>query len=129
MSIHTTPRTINIAALLIAGTGLLILFISAPDLFPPVPLGTIILVAAAAAVSFVPGRWTAVPGTVVPTFILIGAVASGQSLDILQGSENAGALTGTLIQLPALVIAIVAGARSITRRRPASTAALGEPRR
>jgi hypothetical protein len=129
MSTYTAPRTINIAALLVAGTGVLILFISAPDLFPPVPVGTIILVAAAAVVSFVPGRWTAVLGTVVPTFILIGAVASGQSLDILQGSENAGALAGTLIQLPALVIAIVAGARSTTARRSPSTATLAEPRR
>jgi hypothetical protein len=126
MSTNTTSRTINIAALLIAGTGVLILFISAPDLFPPVPVGTIILVAAAAVVFVVPGRWTAVLGTVVPTFILIGAVASGQSLDILLGSENAGALAGTLIQLPALVIAIVAGASSTTARRSSSTATLAE---
>jgi hypothetical protein len=122
MTISTTPRTINIAALLVAGTGVLILFSSAPDLFPPVPVGTIILVAAAAIVAFVPSRPTAVIGTVVPTFILIGAVASGQSLDILQGSENTGALTGTLIQLPALLIAIVAGARSTAGRRSSSTA-------
>jgi hypothetical protein len=129
MSTYTTPRTINIAALLIAGTGVLILFVSAPDLFPPVPVGTIILVAAAAVVSFVPGRWTAVLGTVVPTFILIGAAASGQSLDILQGSENAGALAGTLIQLAALVIAIVAGAKSATASRSSSTATVAARRR
>jgi hypothetical protein len=129
MSTHTTARNINVAALLTAGTGVLILFISAPELFPPVPVGTIVLLVAAAVVSFVPGRWTAVLGTVVPTFILIGAAASGQSLDILEGSENAGALAGTLIQLPALAIAIVAGARSASARRSSSTATLAERRR
>jgi hypothetical protein len=47
-----------------------------------------------------------VVGVLVPLFILIGGVVSG-GLDNL--NENAGAITGTAIQLPALLTAIVAG--------------------
>lgn len=53
------------------------------------------------------GRWTTVVGVLVPLFILVGGVVSGGLADNL--SENAGAMTVTAIQLPALLTAIVAG--------------------
>lgn len=110
-------RQTNIAALLTAAGAVLMLFISAPDLFPAVPVGTLVLAAAAAIVAMAPGRWPSAVGTVVPAFILVGAVASDQSADILQGSENPGAIIATVIQLLALVVAIAAGVACIKAGR------------
>ena len=50
----STPRRINIGALLVAAAGVFVIFLSAPDLFPAVPPGVIILAVAAALVAFVP---------------------------------------------------------------------------
>jgi hypothetical protein len=101
------PRRINVAALLAAAAGILIIFASAPHLFPPLPPGPIILAVAAGLVAFVHRRWTLVIGVVVPLFIIIGGLASGGLADNL--SENAGAIAGTAIQLGALITAIAAG--------------------
>lgn len=103
-----TPRRINIGALLVAAAGILVIFASAPDLFPTVPPGPIILAVAAGLVAFAPGRFTPVIGVVVPLLIFIGGFVSGGLADNL--NENAGAIAGTVIQMPALLTAIVAGA-------------------
>ena len=62
----TPARSINVGALLVAAAGVFIIFVSAPDLFPAVPPGVVILAAAAAIVAFVPGRWTPVVGVLIP---------------------------------------------------------------
>lgn len=113
-------RRINVAALLAAAIGILTIFASAPDLFPPIPPGPIILAAAAAIVAFVRRRWTLVIGAVVPLFIIIGGLTSGGLADNLE--ENAGAIAGTAIQLIALITAIAAGAVATIagQRRPRS---------
>jgi hypothetical protein len=104
----STLRRINVAALLAAAVGILIIFTSAPDLFPAVPPGPIILAATAGLVAFVPARWTLALGMIVPLFIIAGGLTSGGLADNL--SENAGAIAGTAIQLAALIVAIAAGA-------------------
>jgi hypothetical protein len=88
----STPKNVNVAVMLVAAAAVLFIFVSSPNLFPPVPPGPIILAAAAGLVALARGRWTTVVGVFVPLFILIG-----------------GAITGTAIQLPALLSAIVAG--------------------
>lgn len=113
MSKQSTARRTNLGALLVAAVAVLIIFVSAPDLFPPVPPGVAILAGAAAIVAFVPGPWTPIVGVIVPLVITIGGIASGTSTDILQGEENAGAIVGTVIQYPALLIAIAAGTMAI----------------
>lgn len=113
MTNQSTARRINVAALIVAATGVFVIFLSAPDLFPAVPPGVPILVAAAAIVAFVPGRWTAIIGVLVPLMISIGGIASGTTIDILNGEENLGAILGTAIQYPALITAIVAGTMAI----------------
>jgi hypothetical protein len=50
----STPRRVNIAALLVAAAGILVIFASAPDRFPAVPPGPMILTATAALVAFGP---------------------------------------------------------------------------
>lgn len=105
----STPRRINIGALLAAAAAVFIIFLSAPDLFPSVPPGVFILIAAAAIVAFVPGHWTPVVGVLIPLMITIGGIASGNTIDILNGEHNIGAILGTVIQYPALITAIAAG--------------------
>jgi hypothetical protein len=111
MSSLSKPRQLNIVAMLAAAAAILLIFASAPSLFPPIPPGPIILTVTAALVAFAPGRWTIVIGVLVPLFILIGGIATGGLVDSL--NENAGAITGTVLQLIALVTAIAAGARAI----------------
>lgn len=103
------PRRINVVALLVAAAGILIIFVSAPDRFPPVPPGPIILIIAAGLVAFAPGRFTPVVGVLVPLMILVGGVLSGALADILAGPENAGVFVGNLAQMAANLTAVVAG--------------------
>ena len=113
----TPARRINVGALLVAAAAVFIVFVSAPDLFPAVPPGVLILAATAAIVAFVPGRWTPIVGVLIPLMITIGGIANGTSIDILQGEENAGAILGTVIQYPALITAIAAGSLAMVSDR------------
>ncbi len=109
MSKQSTAKRINIGALLVAAAGVFVIFLSAPDLFPAVPPGVLILIAVAGIVAFVSGRWTPIIGVLIPLMIAIGGIASGTTIDIVRGEENAGAIIGTAIQYPALITAIAAG--------------------
>jgi hypothetical protein len=117
MSKLSPAGNINVGALLVAAVGLFIIFVSAPDLFPAVPPGVLILAAAAATVAFVPGRWTPIVGVLIPLVITIGGIANGTSIDILRGEENAGAILGTVIQYPALITASAAGTLAMVSDR------------
>lgn len=123
MSKLSAARSINVGALLVAAAGVFIIFVSAPDLFPTVPAGVLILAAAAAIVAFVPGRWTPIVGVLIPLMTAIGGIANGTSIDILQGEENAGAILGTVIQYPALITAIAAGTVAMVSDRSSPPAA------
>ena len=100
-------RRVNVAAILVAAVGILLIFVSARDLFPVIPPGPIILAVAAAVVAFAPGRWPPVVGVVVPLFITVGGFLSGGLSDAL--GENAGTILGITIEMVALVTAMVAG--------------------
>lgn len=128
MSKLSPARSINVGALLVAAAGVFIIFLSAPDLFPTVPPGVLILAAAAAIVAFVPGRWTPIAGVLIPLVITIGGIASGTSIDILQGEENAAAILGTVIQYPALITAIAAGTVAMVGDRSSPPAAAQDAR-
>jgi hypothetical protein len=128
MSTLSPARSINVGALLVAAAGVFVIFLSAPDLFPTVPAGVLILAAAAAIVAFVPGRWTPIVGVLIPLMITIGGIANGTSIDILQGEENVAAILGTVIQYPALITAIAAGAVAMVSDRSARPAAAQDAR-
>jgi len=102
------PRKINVVALIVAAGGLLILFVSVPDRFPPVPPGPIILLIAAGLVAFAPGHWTPLVGVIVPLAIFVGGIATDAS-DLLFRPDNVGAFVGSLIQMSALITAVAAG--------------------
>ena len=124
----STPRRINIGALLVAAAGVFVIFLSAPDLFPAVPPGVIILAVAAAIIAFVPGRWMPIVGVLIALMITIGGIASGNTIDILNGEENPGAILGTVIQYPALITAIAAGVMATTRRSSSTATLAGRGR-
>ena len=128
MSKPSPARSINVGALLVAAAGVFIIFVSAPDLFPAVPPGVLILAAAAAIVAFVPGRGTPIVGVLLPVVITIGGVANGTSIDILQGDENAGAILGTVIQYPALITATTAGTLAMVSDRSSPPSAAQDAR-
>ena len=128
MSKLSPARSINVGALLVAAAGVFIIFVSAPDLFPAVPPGVLILAAAAAIVAFVPGRWTPIVGVLIPLVIIIGGIANGTSIDILQGEENAGAILGTVIQYPALITATAAGTLAMVSDRSSPPSAAQDAR-
>lgn len=115
MNALSQPGKLNIAALIAAAAGILILFVSVPDTFPTVPPGPIILLVAAAIVAFAPGRWTALVGVIVPLFIFIGGLVSGTP-DTLLHPDNVGASVGIVIELIALLTAIATGAIVLQRR-------------
>jgi len=119
MNSLSKPRQVNIAAMIAAAAAILLIFAAAPSRFPPIPPGPIILAVATALVAFAPGRWTPVIGVIVPLFILIGGITTGGLVDNL--NENAGAITGTALLLIALVTAIAAGTRAISRGHQTAT--------
>ena len=124
----STPRRINVGALLVAAAGVFVIFLSAPDLFPAVPPGVIILAVAAALVAFVPGRRTPIVGVLIALMIAIGGIASGNTMDILNGEESPGAILGTVIQYAALITAIAAGVTATTRRSSSTATLAGRGR-
>ena len=119
MNTLSTPRKINVAALVVAAGGLLILFVSVPDHFPTVPPGPIILLVAASLVAFAPGRWTPLVGVVVPLAIFVGGLMTGAP-DLLIHPDNVGAVVGSAIQTTALITAIAAGTIALLGDAPAS---------
>jgi hypothetical protein len=114
------PRRVNVGALIVAAAGILIISASAPERFPSVPPGPIILTVAAGIVAFAPGRWTPVMGMVVPLIILVGGIFTGELADLLSDPDNAGVLTGGAIQLLAILTAIATGAIASAQNRRGS---------
>jgi hypothetical protein len=100
---------LNVAGLVVAAAGIVIQIASGAD-YPTVPPGLLILLVAAALVALgVRWRWTAIIGVIVPAFLLVGGALAPQTRDHLGDPGQAGVFIGTLIQLLALVVALVAG--------------------
>jgi hypothetical protein len=117
------PARAEAAALTAAAAGIIIQIIAGVH-YGPVPPGLIILLAAAAFVVFLPWRWAPVVGLVPAAFVFLGGFVSTTGRYDLGHPGHPGAFAGTLIQMAALVIAIIAGviALAVTlaaRGRPA----------
>lgn len=109
----SAPRKLNVAALVAAAAGILILFAAIPDEFPPVPPGPIILLVAAGLMAFAPGRRKPLIGVIAPLFIFVGGFLSGAMPDLLIDPENVGAFVGVVIQMLGLITAIATGALAL----------------
>lgn len=120
MNPMTTPGRINVAALVVAAVGTLVLYASVPDDFPPIPPGPIILLVAAAVVTFAPGRLTPAIRVIAPLFMFIGGIVTGAIPDILTDPDNVGSFVGSVIQMLGLLTAMVSGTLAmLTNPRPA----------
>jgi hypothetical protein len=116
------PRTVsaagklNVAGLVAAAAGIVIQIASGAD-YPTVPPGLIILLAAAGLVALgARWRWTTIVGVVVPTFLLVGGVIAQQARDQLGDPGQVGVFVGTVVQLLAMAVALVAGLAAAWQR-------------
>ena len=98
---------LTVAALLIAAAGFLIQIVSGVE-FPTVPLGLVILLAAAAVVALLSWRWIPIVGAAVGLFLLLGFFASGAVSNLLDPSRL-GVFIGAWIQFLAVIVAALAG--------------------
>ena len=126
MSKQSTARRINVGALLVAAPQSSSSSCRRPTCSPPSRPESSSWSPAAAIVAFAPGRWTPVIGVLIPLMITIGGIASGNTIDILNGEHNAGAILGTVIQYPALITAIAAGVMGLPRRSATLRGASGD---
>jgi hypothetical protein len=106
-NLSNAART-NVAALLVAAVGIVIQIAAGVD-YPAVPPGLIILLVAAGLVTFGRWAWTSIIGVIVPLFLLIGGIIAPTGRDNLAHPGDFGQFAGTLIQLVAVAIALVAG--------------------
>jgi hypothetical protein len=116
------PKTVsaagklNVAGLVAAAAGIVIQIASGAD-YPTVPPGLIILLAAAGLVALgARWRWTTIVGVVVPTFLLAGGAIAQQARDQLGDPGRVGVFVGTVVQLLAMAVALVAGLAAAWQR-------------
>jgi hypothetical protein len=106
---------LNVAGLVAAAAGIVIQIASGAD-YPTVPPGLIMLLVAAGLVALgARWRWTTIVGVVVPTFLLVGAVVAPQARDQLGDPGQVGVFVGTVVQLLAMAVALVAGVAAARR--------------
>ncbi len=107
---NLTPATgLTVAGLALAAAGIVIQIASGAE-YPTIPPGLLILLAAAGLVALATRwRWTTIVGVIVSLFLLVGGVLAPQAREQLSDPTQVGIFIGTVIQLLALVVALVAG--------------------
>jgi uncharacterized membrane protein len=101
--------SLTVAGLLAAAAGIVIQIASGAD-YPTIPPGLVILLAAAGLVALATRwRWTTIVGVIVSLFLLVGGALAPQARAQLGDPAQVGVFIGTVIQLLALVVALVAG--------------------
>jgi hypothetical protein len=112
---------LTVTGLTVAAAGIVIQIASGAE-YPTVPPGLIILLVAAGVVALGSRwRWTSLVGVIVALFLLVGGALAPQARDQLGDPTQVGVFVGTVIQLLALAIALIAGvvaARQRYRTRP-----------
>jgi hypothetical protein len=101
--------SLTVAGLVVAAAGIVIQIASGAD-YPTVPPGLVILLAAAGLVALATRwRWTTIVGVIVSLFLLVGGILAPQAREQLGDPGEVGVFVGTVIQLLALVVALIAG--------------------
>lgn len=108
-STMTRFRAITFAGLAISTAAILVQIASGAD-YPKVPPGPIILAVAALLVATLRFRWMPLIAGVVAGMILLGGFIAPEARENLTDPGNAGIFIGTAVQLPALAVALIAGA-------------------
>jgi len=104
---------LTVAALVVAGAGIVIQIVAGVD-FPTIPPGLIILLVAAGLVAFGPWRWAPIVGAAVGLSQVIGLFLADQA-DRLFDSSPLGGAVGLWIQLLAVIVALFAGIVATTQ--------------
>jgi hypothetical protein len=100
--------SLTVASLVVAAAGIVIQTASGAD-YPTIPPGLLILLAAAGLVALATRwHWTMIVGVIVSLFLLVGGALAPQARDQLGDPTQVGVFIGTVIQLLALVVALVA---------------------
>jgi len=101
--------SLTVAGLVVAAAGIVIQIASGAE-YPTIPPGLIILLAAAGLAALATRwRWTTIVAVIVSLFLLVGGVLAPQAREQLSDPTQVGIFIGTVIQLLALVVALVAG--------------------
>ena len=114
----STATKVNALAMVIA-IGAIVWQIAAGVDYPTVPPGLIILGVAVVVVWFGRASWARVVGFVVPLFLLIGGTIASIANDdnAIRDPGDASPFVATLLQLAAVVVALVAGVVAFRERR------------
>jgi hypothetical protein len=111
---------LNIVGLVVTAGAMLLQIAAGSTLYPSVT-GPIVLAATALLVAFVPGRWTAYAGLVVPLVLGVGAIVAaamtGGFIDQLANPGNLGVFVGSLLHVAGLIAAVGGGVRMALDRR------------
>jgi hypothetical protein len=116
----SSAARLNIVGLVVTAAAMLLQIAAGSTLYPSVT-GPIVLVATALVVAFVPGRWTAYAGLIVPLVLGVGAIVAavmtGGFIDQLGNPGNPGVFVGSLLHVVGLVAAVGGGVRMMLDRR------------
>lgn len=108
------PSKVNLAAMAAAIVGMFLQIAAGVD-YPPIPPGPIILAVAVGLVVFTRRRWALVVAVAVPLFLTVGGTIAFLVDDdmALRHPDDLGAFLATLLQMAAVVVAVLAGLRAL----------------
>ena len=116
----STAGKANATGLVLTAAGMLLQIAGGSTLYPSVA-GPVVLLATAAIVAFVPGRWTPYIGLVVPVVLGVGAIVaaamSGGFIDQLTDPGRAGVVLGSVLHVIGLTAAVAGGVAMVTASR------------
>ncbi len=112
-ALRNRSTAVQITGLVTAAAGILILFLVGV-VTAPVPVGTLILLTAAAVVAFAPWRWAPALGLAVTLYLIAGFVLN-ETASRLSTPAGEGELVGSLALALGLFVAAVGGVVSSIR--------------
>ena len=116
----SSAARLNIVGLVVTAAAMLLQIAAGSTLYPSVT-GPMVLLATALVVAFVPGRWTAYAGLIVPLVLgggaIVAAAMTAGFIDQLRNPGNLGVFVGSLLHVVGLVAAVGGGVRMVLDRR------------
>lgn len=106
-ALRNRSTAVQISGLVTAAVGILVLFVVGV-VTAPIPVGTVVLLTAAAVVAFVPWRWASAVGLAVTLYLIVGFVLN-ETASRLSDPAGAGELIGSLALALGLFLASVGG--------------------
>lgn len=122
---------LSVAGLVATAGGMLLQIAAGSELYPSFA-GPIVLLVTAALVAFRPDRWVPYVALLVPLVLGIGAIVtaamSGEFVEQLTDTGNAGILLGSLMHVVGLIAAVAGAAGMLVQRGGAAMSEGPQPR-